>query len=102
MPSANNAPGNGSFAARISNFFATDLLPQLLKLSKDFLDQGDQRQFFNFELEFHKQALQFSDRVTEQALLEKEISLAAAILQHNHNSSSVHGIEKASPGKPIL
>jgi len=71
VSSANNAPGNWSFAARISNLFAADLLPQLLKLSQDFLNQGDHRQFFNFELELHKQILQFSDRVTESRSREK-------------------------------
>jgi hypothetical protein len=99
VPSANNAPGNGSFAARISNLFATALLPQLLKLSEDFLDQGDQRQFLDFELELHKQALQFSDRVTEQALLEKIYNpelIEQAIKHYQAKGFHVHSRKKST------
>jgi hypothetical protein len=97
--SANNAPGNGSFAVRISNLFASDLLPQLLKLSDDFVKQGDARQFFNFELELHKQALQFSDRVTEQALLEKIYNpdlIEQAIKQYQAKGFHVHSRKKST------
>lgn len=97
MPSVNNAPGHGSFAARISNLTTAELLPQLLKLSEDFLKQGDSRQFFDFELELHKQALQFSDRVTEQALLEKIYNpnlIEQAIKQYQAKGFHVHSRKK--------
>ena len=71
MLNANIAPGDGSLSAQAARLLDSDLLPQILKLSDQFLKQNDRRQFLHFELELHKEVLRFGDLITEQALLEK-------------------------------
>ena len=54
----------------IEELFSSDFLPEIVKLSGQFVNQSDASQFLNFELDVRKQLIEFGDRITENVLLE--------------------------------
>ena len=55
---------------RFSSLFSSDFLPEIFKLSHQFLNQSDSKRFLDFELELHEWLKQFGDAITEHTLLE--------------------------------